>query len=63
MKTANVEVGITKDQVMRALRAMTVHDDAFDPGPWSLWDAETLELAAALIRREVAAARRERTPR
>jgi hypothetical protein len=58
MKAANVVVGLTKDQLMRALRAMTVDDDAFDPGPWSLWDAETLELAAALIRREVAGARR-----
>jgi hypothetical protein len=59
MKAANVVVGLTKDQLMRALRAMTVDDADFDPGPWSLWDAETLELAAALIRREVAGARRD----
>jgi hypothetical protein len=54
--TAMVQATISKNQVMAALRAMTIRRTHFDPDPWSLDDAETLENAAALIRREIAEA-------
>jgi hypothetical protein len=50
----HVDVPIAKDQVMQAVRAMTVDDEWFDPDPWSIWDAEVFEAAAVLIRREIA---------
>jgi hypothetical protein len=40
--------------LMCALREATINHEAFDSGPWSLWDAECLERAAALIRRDIA---------
>jgi hypothetical protein len=49
-----INVAITRDRVMRAVRAMTVDDEWFDPDPWSIWDAEVFEAAAVLIRREIA---------
>lgn len=54
MKKAHVNVAITKDALMEALVAMTVNDEQFDPRDWSIWNAEVLERAAALIRRTIA---------
>lgn len=56
MREAEIRVSLGKNELMRALRAMTLDDYHFNPGPWSLWDAESLEHAAALIRREIEAA-------
>jgi hypothetical protein len=61
--TAMVQATISKNQVMAALRAMTIRRTHFDPDPWSLDDAKTLEAAAALIRREIAEERRQREAR
>jgi hypothetical protein len=59
--TVEVPATISKDLIMAAVRALTIHRDDFDPGPWCLGDAEDLEAAARLIRREIAeAATRER---
>jgi hypothetical protein len=60
---ATVQVQISKNQVMAALRAMTINRTYFEPGPWSIDDAETLEAAARLIRREIAEERRQREAR
>jgi hypothetical protein len=65
MSNLNVSVQalVSKNQIMRALRLMTTSREEFDPGPWSLDDAETLEAAAALIRREIAEEQRQREAR
>jgi hypothetical protein len=62
MSRSSVEVSatLTKDVLMQALRVLTIHRRDFDPGPWSLGDAEDLEAAARLIRREIADAKRGR---
>jgi hypothetical protein len=56
-KSATVGVRLSKHQLMQALRDMTIHDDDFDPDPWSIDDADDLERASALIRREILAKR------
>lgn len=59
MITTSITVPISKDQLLSALRSLTTSADGrrgratFDAGEWSIWDAECLERAAALIRREI----------
>jgi hypothetical protein len=59
MKETYAGVRIDKNEVMACLRNMTIHDEAFDHRPWSLWDAEVLEQAAQLIREGYARERKE----
>jgi len=44
---------ISKDEVMSALRAITVENKGFNPDVWSLGEAETLLRAATMVRREI----------
>ncbi len=44
---------ITKDEVVAAVRAITLDDWNFNANEWSLADAETLMRAGAMIRREI----------
>jgi hypothetical protein len=60
--TVEVPATISKDMIMAAVRALTIHRYTFDPGPWCLGDAEDFEAAARLIRREIAAAARQERP-
>lgn len=60
MKSTEITVTVGKEQLMQSIRSLTIHDENFNPGPWSIWDAEVLEQAAALIRREIAEATRLR---
>jgi hypothetical protein len=60
--SVNVVTTLGKDELMHALRELTIDRAAFDPGPWSVADAEDLERAARLIRREVAGAKKGRAP-
>jgi len=55
MREAEITAKIDKHQLMGAVYRMTIRDPDFDPGPWSIDDAETFERAAALIRREIVA--------
>lgn len=50
MKTTTITATVDRDQIMAALRGMTVNDEAFDHRQWSIWDAETFEAVAKLIR-------------
>jgi hypothetical protein len=43
-------------ELLKALRELTIHARRFDPAGWALGDAEDLEAAAGLIRREIAEA-------
>ncbi len=60
MNSANITIAINKNQLMISLRSMTIDDDDFNPAQWSLWDAEVMEMAAALIRREIVEANRDK---
>lgn len=57
MLRIEVKAGIGKEELMSALRQLTVWRQRFDPGPWSVGDAEDLEAAARLIRRGIEEAR------
>lgn len=50
MKSAEVQAAIHKEELMKALREMTINDPDFNGGAWSIWEAEVLESAARLIR-------------
>jgi hypothetical protein len=54
--TTTISAAVTKDQLISALRSLTIARESFDGGAWSLDDAETLEMIAASVREAVAIA-------
>jgi hypothetical protein len=53
MRKVDVNVTLGKEELMRAVREMTINLDSFNSDYWSLWDVEVFEAAACLIRREI----------
>ena len=49
MSTINLDVSITNAKLMELIRTI-IHDESFDYKQWSLWNAETLEDFAQLIK-------------
>jgi hypothetical protein len=52
--SVSVTTSMTLWQLKQAFREATINNENFDVGWWSIWDAENLEAAARLIRREIA---------
>ena len=57
---ASVLTTIGNCEIISALRSLTIDREEFDPGPWSIHDAETLERIASAIRREIGEAATKR---
>lgn len=59
---AHVQVVIGRPELMRALRALTINHPDFPWESWSIFDAESMEAAARLIRDGHERPRPEPTP-
>jgi hypothetical protein len=54
--SVSVIATLARCELLKALRELTIHARRFDPAGWALGDADDLEAAAGLIRREIAEA-------
>ena len=50
MKVITVEAAITRNEIIEALRSITIDDEDFNEDEWCLRDAEFFEKIAKMIR-------------